>query len=117
MSYSGANARYRQCLHRLWGPVRLIGMDPAGRPLNDRDRAILDFERSWWTDAGCSKEHAIRDRLGLSAARYYGVLNGLLDVRAAMDYDPLVIRRRRRSRDERRRARFEGRSAGGPTAR
>lgn len=91
-------------------------MQPSERPLSDRDRAILDFERGWWADATCSKEQAIRDRLDLSAARYYGILNALLDVRAAMDYDPLVIRRRRRSRDERRRARFEGRSAG-PSAR
>jgi hypothetical protein len=83
-------------------------MDQTSRPLTDRDRAILDFERTWWTDAGCSKEQAIRDRLGLSTARYYEVLNALLDVRAAMDYDPLVIRRRRRSRDLRRRARYEG---------
>lgn len=87
-------------------------MHQPERPLSDRDRAILDFERSWWTDATCSKEQAIRDRLGLSSARYYEVLSDLLDVPAAMGYDPLVIRRRRRNRDERRRARFEGRSAG-----
>ena len=91
-------------------------MHPSERPLSDRDRANHDFERSWRTEATCSKEHAIRDRLGISSARYYEVLSALLDVRAAMDYDPLVIRRRRRNRDERRRARFEGRSAG-PSAR
>jgi hypothetical protein len=88
-------------------------MHPSERPLSDRDRAIIDFERSWWTEAAASpKEHAIRERLGLSSGRYYEILNLLLDLPAAMDYDPLVIRRRRRSRDERRRARFEGRSAG-----
>jgi len=86
-------------------------MHPPERPLTDRDRAILDFERDWWVDGGTSKELAIRDRLDLSAARYYEVLNDLLDNPAAMAYDPMVIRRRRRSRDERRRARFEGRSA------
>jgi hypothetical protein len=104
-------------LHRVGRPVRLILMhQEPERPLSDRERAILDFERDWWTDATCSKEKAIRDRLGLSSARYYGILGDLLDVPAAMDYDPLVIRRRRRGRDERRRARFEGRSAG-PSAR
>ena len=92
-------------------------MDQSGRALSDRDRAILDFERTWWTDAGCSKEHAIRERLDLSAARYYEILNDLLELPAAMRYDPLVILRRRRIRDERRRARFEGRSAGGPSGR
>ena len=91
-------------------------MHPSERPLTDRDRAILDFERAWWIEAEGSKELAIRDVLDLSSGRYYELLNLLLDVPAAMDYDPLVIRRRRRIRDERRRARFEGRSAG-PSAR
>ena len=91
-------------------------MHPSERPLTDRERAILDFERDWWVAAEGSKEHAIRAALDLSSGRYYEILNLLLDVPAAMDYDPLVIRRRRRIRDERRRARFEGRSAG-PSAR
>jgi hypothetical protein len=86
------------------------------RPLTDRERAIIDFERDWLVSPDGSKEQAIRDRLGLSGARYYELLASLLDVPAAMDYDPLVIRRRKRSRDDRRRARFEGRSAG-PSAR
>ena len=85
--------------------------------LTDQEIQILDFERSWWIDADGAKEHAIRAHLGISSARYYEILGELLDVPAAMEYDPLVIRRRRRNRDERRRARFEGRSAGGPSAR
>jgi hypothetical protein len=93
-----------------------MGMSPSERPLTDREKAVLDFERTWWTAATGSKELAIRAELDLSAARYYEILGSLLDLRAAMDYDPLVIRRRRRNRDERRRARFEGRSAG-PSAR
>jgi hypothetical protein len=84
--------------------------------LSDRDRAILDFERSWWTEAG-PKEVAIRDRFDLSPTRYYQLLNDLLESPAAVDYDPLVVRRLRRLRDRRRRARFEGRSAGGPPVR
>jgi len=91
-------------------------MSPSARPLTDRERAILDFERSWWTGAAGPKEQAIRAMLGISSARYYEILSSLLDLPAAMDYDPLVIKRRRRNRDERRRARFEGRSAG-PSAR
>lgn len=80
--------------------------------LSDHDRAILDFERTWWTETG-SKEDAIRSRLDLSSTRYYQVLGGLLDSPEAERYDPLVIRRLRRIRHLRRRARFEGRSAGG----
>jgi hypothetical protein len=79
--------------------------------LSERDRAILDFERSWWRESG-PKEQGIRDRLDLSAARYYQLLNELLDDPAALEYDPLGVRRLRRLRDRRRRARFEGRSAG-----
>jgi Protein of unknown function (DUF3263) len=78
--------------------------------LSERDRAILDFEREWWTIDG-PKEAAIKDRFGLSTASYYKVLNTLLDSAEAVAYDPLVVRRLRRRRDLRRRARFEGRSA------
>jgi len=81
--------------------------------LSDRDRAILDFERSWWALDG-PKEAAIRERLGLSPARYYQVLGALLDSADAEAYDPLVVRRLRRLRERRRRARFEGRSANQP---
>jgi len=79
--------------------------------LSERDRAILDFERTWWNEPG-PKEVAIRERFELSPTRYYQVLQELLESNDAMAYDPLVVRRLRRLRDRRRRARFEGRSAG-----
>jgi hypothetical protein len=82
-------------------------------PLSPRDQAILDFERSWWTESG-PKESAIRQRFALSPTRYYRVLNDLLDEPEALVYDPLVVRRLRRLRDRRRRARYEGRTAGEP---
>jgi hypothetical protein len=77
-------------------------------PLTDRDRAILDFERSWWTEPG-PKDTAIRERFELSGTRYYQLLTELLDDAEALDYDPLLIRRLRRLRERRRRARVEGR--------
>lgn len=76
--------------------------------LTERDRAILDFERSWWTEAG-PKDTAIRERFELSGTRYYQLLGELLDDEEALAYDPLLIRRLRRVRDRRRRARVEGR--------
>jgi hypothetical protein len=82
-------------------------------PLSERDQAILDFERSWWSEPG-PKELAIRQRFDLSATRYYQVLGALLESPDAAEYDPLVVRRLRRMRDRRRRARFEGRTAGEP---
>lgn len=85
-------------------------------PLSHRDRAILDFERSWWTEPG-PKELAIRDRLDLSPTRYYRLLNELIESSEAARYDPLVVRRLRRIREQRRRARYEGRSAEGPRTR
>ena len=81
-------------------------------PLSSRDRAILDFEREWWALPG-PKDQAIRQHLDLSPARYYQVLTDLLDSGDALDYDPLVVRRLRRLRERRRRARWEGRPAGG----
>jgi hypothetical protein len=83
--------------------------------LSDRDRSILDFERTWWAEAG-PKEDAIRSRFGLSTTRYYQLLAGILESRDAEAYDPLVVRRLRRLRDRRRRSRFEGRPAGGRPA-
>ena len=72
--------------------------------LTERDKAILEFERSWWTMGG-PKEALILERFELSAARYYQVLNELLEAPEAYEHDPLVVRRLRRQRDRRRRAR------------
>jgi hypothetical protein len=83
-------------------------MEPSERELTERERAILDFEGTWWAESG-SKERAIRERFELSATRYYQLLNELIDLPGALAYDPLVARRLRRQRDRRRRARFEGR--------
>jgi hypothetical protein len=77
--------------------------------LSERDRAILDFEGSWWTGEG-PKEAAVKARFGLSSTRYYQILAVLMDHSAAQAYSPLVVRRLRRDRDRRRRARYEGRT-------
>ena len=82
----------------------------AAMGLTERDRAILDFERSWWSEPG-PKEIAIKARFDLSTTRYYSILNELLDLPGALEYDQLVVRRLRRQRDRRRRARYEGRRA------
>ena len=84
--------------------------------LSDRDRRIIDLERGWWREAG-TKEGAIRRDLGLSSSRYYALLGPLCDTDEARAYDPLVAIRVRRLRAARRRARIEGRSAGGPVTR
>ena len=73
--------------------------------LSERDRAILDFERSFWTQGG-PKELAIREHFGISAARYYQLLNRLIELPEALEYDPMLVRRLRRLREARRRKRF-----------
>ena len=75
--------------------------------LTERDKAILDFERTWWTEAG-PKDTAIRERFELSGTRYYQLLTELIDDDEALAYDPLLIRRLRRVRERRRRARSRG---------
>ena len=74
------------------------------RALTDRDREMLAFERQWWRHPG-SKEQAIKERFGMSPTRYYQVLNALLDVPAALAFDPLVVGRLQRLRMSRRGAR------------
>jgi hypothetical protein len=73
--------------------------------LDERSRAILDFERGWWQGPG-PKDRDIRRRLGLSPARYYQLLNDLIESPEALRYDPMLVRRLRRLRTARRRQRF-----------
>ena len=72
--------------------------------LSERDQSILAFERQWWKYAG-AKEQAIRELFDLSPARYYQVLNSLLDEPAALAHDPMLVKRLRRMRSERQRTR------------
>ena len=72
--------------------------------LDERARAILDFEREWWRLPG-TKERAVRERFGVSTARYHHLLNVLIDRPEALAYDPMLVRRLRRLRDTRRRKR------------
>ncbi|HEY2333121.1 MAG TPA: DUF3263 domain-containing protein [Acidimicrobiales bacterium] len=83
--------------------------------LSERDKRVLDLERGWWQTSR-TKEAAIRERLGLSTTRYYEILAALSTSPDARAYDPLVVHRVRRLRAQRRRARYEGRSAGGGPA-
>lgn len=81
--------------------------------LNERDRELLAFERSWWKEGG-SKERAVRDRFDMSSTRYYQILNELIDSPAALDEDPMLVRRLRRQRSARQRQRA-ARRLGMPT--
>ena len=82
-------------------PAASVGLD-------DRAKDILAFERRWWRQAG-SKEQAIRDAFGLSATRYYQLLNALIDDPAALAHEPVVVARLRRLRASRIRSRGSAR--------
>jgi len=75
--------------------------------LTERERALLDFEGTWWT-LDDAKDSLIRATFACSLDDYYQELNRLVEVPAALTYDPLVVRRLLRLRDRRRRARLEG---------
>lgn len=75
--------------------------------LTERERALLDFEGSWWT-LDTHKDDLIRAKFSCSLDEYYQELNRLIDVPAALTYEPLVVRRLVRLRDRKRRARLEG---------
>jgi hypothetical protein len=72
--------------------------------LSERDLRILDFERRWWRHAG-AKEEAIRAEFDLSAARYYQLLNAVIDLPGATRTDPMLVKRLQRARSDRMRAR------------
>ncbi len=75
--------------------------------LTERQRAILEFERTWWTMEG-DKEPLIRARFTCTPDAYYEELNQVLQDPDALDVDPLVVRRLLRFRDLKRRARLDG---------
>ena len=83
---------------------------PELTELTEREQALLDFEGSWWT-LDDAKDTLIRAKFACSLDEYYQELNRLLEVPAALTYDPLVVRRLVRLRDRRRRARLEGPAA------
>ncbi|MCO7222294.1 DUF3263 domain-containing protein [Klenkia sp. PcliD-1-E] len=86
-------------------PAEVVGAaPPPGAELPRRDREVLVFERQWWRHAG-AKEAAIKERFGLSATRYYQVLNAVIDRPEALAVDPLLVRRLRRMRATRQRQR------------
>jgi hypothetical protein len=78
-------------------PARAAGLD-------DRQRAILAFEARAWRDAA-RKSDAIRDELGMSAARYYRLLGALVESPDALRHDPMLVNRLQRQREARAEAR------------
>jgi hypothetical protein len=72
--------------------------------LSERDMSVLAFERGTWRTVG-AKEQAISEVLGLTATRYYQLLNELIDSPEALKFDPALVKRLRAQRTRRRRMR------------
>ena len=68
--------------------------------LSDLEVRIQDFEASWWRYAG-AKEAAVKELFELSAARYYQLLNDLIDRDDALAASPMLVKRLRRLREAR----------------
>lgn len=69
-------------------------------PLTDRDRLLLDFEAQW-NGHDAAKEEAIGRELALSPARFYQLLERVIDQPDAVVYDAMLVHRLRRMRDAR----------------
>jgi hypothetical protein len=79
-------------------------VDARNDALTEFDLRLLHFERDWAARMG-AKEAAIRSEFGLQVARYYQLLNVLVDSPAALRQDPLLVHRLQRVRDDRTRSR------------
>src|SRR3954471_20957751 len=80
-------------------------LEPAADgELSARELEILAFERQWWKYAG-AKEQAVKELFGMSATRYYQLLNGLINKEEAIAADPMLVKRLRKLRTVRLRAR------------
>jgi len=80
--------------------------------LSERATAILEFERSWWNNDE-PRDQVIRARFQCSPDEYQAELTTVLDDPAAMDCDPLVVRRLKRLRLRARKARLDGVASSG----
>ena len=68
--------------------------------LSERDMRVLAFERGTWRSSGV-KEQGISEALGMSATRYYQLLNALIDTPEALQFDPSLVKRLRAQRSRR----------------
>lgn len=75
-------------------------MDARTDGLDERAQRVLEFERAWWGHSG-AKELRIRSEFGWTAARYYQVLNAVIDTEVAVRYDPVLVGRLLEVRDDR----------------
>jgi hypothetical protein len=79
----------------------------AHTPLTERQRAMIEFEGTWWQLDGTHAD-LVRARFSCGLEEYHHELYQLLDHPEALGVDPLVVRRLRRNQERRRRAKLDG---------
>ena len=89
-----------------------MSSEPTEMLLSERDRAMLQFESNWFI-LDENKFEAIRARFGCSVEEYNLEMNQVIEKPAAMEFDPLVVRRLRRHHERRRRSLIDGAAATG----
>lgn len=72
--------------------------------LTEREREILAFERQWFAYAGV-KEQLVREQFDMSMTRFYQEVNRIIDLPAAMAFEPFTVKRLQRLRNQRQRSR------------
>ena len=75
----------------------------AATNLPERAIQILDFEREWTRHLG-AKEEAISSQFQVSSARYYQMLHAIIHTPEAVRYDPMLVSRLLRNRENRKRS-------------
>ena len=76
-------------------------MENETRSLTSRQRAMLEFERTWW-QSDEPRAELIATRFGCSTDQYADELAQVLALPAALAHDPMVVRRHMRRRSRRR---------------
>lgn len=69
----------------------MVSADKSETTLGEQDIDLLEFERAHW-GAVANKESAVRERFGLSLARYYQRVYALCRTEAALRYDAVLVR-------------------------
>ncbi len=80
--------------------------------MSAREVELIEYEGSWWQEPG-SRADVIARRFGLTIDGYRDLVDELIDTEAALTHDPLVVRRLRRQRDNKRIQRSGQRTTGG----
>ena len=69
----------------------MVNADNREDELGAGDIDLLEFERTHWGSIP-NKESAVRERFGLSLARYYQRVYALCRTEAAVRYDAVLVR-------------------------